>query len=422
MIVKKFEAPTETEAVLKAKEELGSNAVVLNVKTLKQRGIFRLFRSDKVEITAALEENEFMGNMNQAGKASSAPEASAGKTAQTERSKGFSALADERIDIINDSAAIEEKLDSLHDMISRQMKKGSSVHKDIENAYDEISATKEEQQPEDNKDSNGQNSNFKFLQLIYNKLIDNEVDEKYANMIIGEIGSSIKKESNISSLLSGVYQKLILKLGEPAEITVSDKPKIILFIGPTGVGKTTTIAKLASYYKLEKQCRVAFMTADTYRIAAVEQLNTYASIISCPISVIYSSDEAEDVLNDFKDYDLIFVDTAGRSHKDEDQMLELLELIKTIKGMSDKFDYECYLALSATTKYKDLINITEVYKDIPDYRIIFTKLDETCALGNILNVRLATGAQLSYTTSGQNVPNDIELINEQSIAKQLLGG
>lgn len=422
MIVKKFEAPTETEAVLKAKEELGSNAVVLNVKTLKQRGIFRLFRSDKVEITAALEENEFIGNMNQAGKVSLAPEASAGKTAQTERSKGFSALADERIDIINDSAAIEEKLDSLHDMISRQMKKGASVHKDMENAYDEISATKEEQQPEDNKDSNGQNSNFKFLQLIYNKLIDNEVDEKYANMIIGEIGSSIKKESNISSLLSAVYQKLILKLGEPAEITVSDKPKIILFIGPTGVGKTTTIAKLASYYKLEKQCRVAFMTADTYRIAAVEQLNTYASIISCPISVIYSSDEAEDVLNDFKDYDLIFVDTAGRSHKDEDQMLELIELIKMIKGMSDKFDFECYLALSATTKYKDLINITEVYKDIPDYRIIFTKLDETCALGNILNVRLATGAQLSYTTSGQNVPNDIELINEQSIAKQLLGG
>lgn len=422
MIVKKFEAPTETEAVLKAKEELGSNAVVLNVKTLKQRGIFRLFRSDKVEITAALEENEFIGNMNQAGKVSLAPEASAGKTAQTERSKGFSALADERIDIINDSAAIEEKLDSLHDMISRQMKKGASVHKDMENAYDEISATKEEQQPEDNKDSNGQNSNFKFLQLIYNKLIDNEVDEKYANMIIGEIGSSIKKESNISSLLSAVYQKLILKLGEPAEITVSDKPKIILFIGPTGVGKTTTIAKLASYYKLEKQCRVAFMTADTYRIAAVEQLNTYASIISCPISVIYSSDEAEDALNDFKDYDLIFVDTAGRSHKDEDQMLELLELIKTIKGMSDKFDFECYLALSATTKYKDLINIAEVYKDIPDYRIIFTKLDETCALGNILNVRLATGAQLSYTTSGQNVPNDIESINEQSIAKQLLGG
>lgn len=422
MIVKKFEAPTETEAVLKAKEELGSNAVVLNVKTLKQRGIFRLFRSDKVEITAALEENEFIGNMNQAGKASMAPEASTGKTAQTERGKGFSALADERIDIINDSAAIEEKLDSLHDMISRQMKKGASVHKDMENAYDEISATKEEQQPEDNKDSNGQNSNFKFLQLIYNKLIDNEVDEKYANMIIGEIGSSIKKESNISSLLSAVYQKLILKLGEPAEITLSDKPKIILFIGPTGVGKTTTIAKLASYYKLEKQCRVAFMTADTYRIAAVEQLNTYASIISCPISVIYSSDEAEDALNDFKDYDLIFVDTAGRSHKDEDQMLELLELIKTIKGMSDKFDFECYLALSATTKYKDLINIAEVYKDIPDYRIIFTKLDETCALGNILNVRLATGAQLSYTTSGQNVPNDIESINEQSIAKQLLGG
>ena len=103
-------------------------------------------------------------------------------------------------------------------------------------------------------------------------------------------------------------------------------------------------------------------------------------------------------------------------------MLELLELRNAIAGLSDKFELECYLTLSATTKYKDLINITEMYKDIPDYRIIFTKLDETCALGNILNIRLKTGAQLSYTTSGQNVPNDIELINEQSIAKQLLGG
>lgn len=420
MIVKKFEAPTETEAVLKAKEELGSNAVVLNVKTLKQRGIFRLFRSDKVEITAALEENEFIGSMNLSNRAVS--DAALEKQIKADRGNGFSAVADEKLDIINDSAVIEEKLDSLHDMISRQMKKENTSGRDIANAYEELSATKENNPSEDSRDTASKNSNFKFLQLIYNKLIDNEVDEKYANMIIGEISSSIKKESNIDSLLSGVYQKLILKLGEPAEISTSDKPTVVLFIGPTGVGKTTTIAKLASYYKLEKQCKVAFMTADTYRIAAVEQLNTYASIISCPISVVYSSDEVEEALNNFEDYDLIFVDTAGRSHKDEDQMLELLELKSMIQGLSDRFNLECYLTLSATTKYKDLIKITEVYKDIKDYKIIFTKLDETSALGNILNIRLATGAQLAYTTSGQNVPNDIELINEQSVVKQLLGG
>lgn len=422
MIVKKFEAPTETEAVLKAQEELGSNAVVLNVKTLRQRGIFRLFKKDVVEITAALEENEFIGNMN-ARKTSGNADTDAPKPAAAQQRSTFTAVADDKTEIINDSAVIEQKLDSLHNMLKQQIKRENMPRQDVTEAYEEFSAAKEASADEDDKEDKSQQSgNFKFLQLIYNKLIDNEVDEKYANMIIGEISSSIKKESNIDSLLSGVYQKLILKLGEPAVIEVGSKPKVVLFIGPTGVGKTTTIAKLASVYKLEKQCSVAFITADTYRIAAVEQLNTYASIIACPVSVIYSADEIEECLNDVAGYDIVFVDTAGRSHKDEEQMLELLELRNAIAAHSDQFDLECYLTLSATTKYKDLLSITKMYKDIPDYRIIFTKLDETCALGNILNMRLATNAPLSYTTSGQNVPNDIEVINEQAVAKQLLGG
>ena len=131
-----------------------------------------------------------------------------------------------------------------------------------------------------------ENANYKSLQLIYKKLIDNEVDSRYADEIIGEIENSLKKESNIDSILSAVYQKIILKLGKPRAITLSDKAKVVFFIGPTGVGKTTTIAKIASSFKLEHEAKVAFITADTYRIAAVEQLNTYASIIDCPVSVV----------------------------------------------------------------------------------------------------------------------------------------
>lgn len=413
MIVKKFQAPTETEAILKAKDELGSNAVVLNVKTLKQRGIFRLFRKDVVEVTAALEENEFISNMNAAKHQPASPKA--GST--------FTAVVDEKLDVMNDSAVIEEKLDSLHNMLSQQMNKGGAPSPAVARAYEEMAAAAEKEsvsQEKQTKENN--NSNFKYLQLIYNKLIDNEVNEKYANAIINEVSGSIKKEASIDSLLGCVYQKIILKLGEPVYMTKGDKPKVIMFIGPTGVGKTTTIAKLASYYKLEKQYKVAFITADTYRIAAVEQLNTYASIIECPVNVVYSVDEIAQSLKDFKDFDLIFVDTAGRSHKDKEQMLELHELRDMVAGLSDTFDLECYLTLSATTKYKDMLDITGMYADIPDYRLIFTKLDETCAYGNILNIRMATGAQLSYTTTGQNVPNDIEVINEQAIARQLLGG
>ena len=137
-----------------------------------------------------------------------------------------------------------------------------------------------------------------------------------------------------------MYQKIILKLGEPRTISLGDKPKVIFFIGPTGVGKTTTIAKIASHFKLEKYTKVAFITSDTYRIAAVEQLNTYASIIDCPVNVAYSPDEMDECLDEFKTYELILVDTAGRSHKSEEQMEELDKQIATWQSkMSDKVDY-----------------------------------------------------------------------------------
>ena len=223
------------------------------------------------------------------------------------------------------------------------------------------------------------------------------------------------------SILSAVYQKIILKLGKPRTITLSDKAKVVFFIGPTGVGKTTTIAKIASSFKLEHEAKVAFITADTYRIAAVEQLNTCASIIDCPVSVVYSVEDMDKSLTDYKDYDLILIDTAGRSHKADDQMDELKSFIEQVVQRKDEFDFESYLTLSVTTKYKDLKSIADKYDDV-DWSIIFTKLDETCSLGNILNMRMLTDRPLAYTTSGQNVPNDIEVINEQWIAKQLLGG
>ena len=248
------------------------------------------------------------------------------------------------------------------------------------------------------------------------------MDEKYANAIINDINASLKKESNIDSILAAVYQKIILKLGEPDGIETDERKKIIFFIGPTGVGKTTTIAKLASDFKLNKGKSVAMVTADTYRIAAVEQLNTYAGILDVPVSVAYSPSEICGCLNEFSGYDVIFVDTAGRSHKNEEQKDELIELIINVKNGGYDADIETFLVLSVTTKYKDLINIADTYKEIDDYRLLFTKLDETVTLGNIINLKCYTGAPLSYTTSGQNVPDDIETIDVQKLAKNLLGG
>ena len=154
------------------------------------------------------------------------------------------------------------------------------------------------------------------------------------------------------------------------------------------MGKTTTIAKIASKYKVEHDRKITFFTADTYRIAATEQLRVYANILDAPMSIIYSPEEMNEAIAGAADSDLIFVDTAGFSHRNEEQRND----------------------------------ITKSYHKISDYKLIFTKLDETSTYGNILNVKLYSGADLSYVTNGQNVPDDIEIFDTQKIVKQLLGG
>lgn len=437
MIVKKFQAPTETEAILKAKDELGSSAVVLNVKKLKQRGIFRLFKKDVTEVTAALEEKDFIqeikdkkpsfsDSLKGAGNGNSTTSQTTGSLKDKTSGNSIDIVADEKINISgNETAAIEQKLESLQNLLRSQTNRdyeNNIARKEMAVKHEQRNAFESAMPKSNDILKERESKNHKFLSLIHKKLIDNEVSPEYADEIIADIEKSLKKESNIDSILSAVYQKIILKLGEPDLIETGNKTNVVFFIGPTGVGKTTTIAKVASKFKLEKQAKVAFITSDTYRIAAIEQLNTYASIIDCPVSVVYSADEITKALDEYKGYDLILVDTAGRSHKATEQMEELTDLLNTVKENNSDFNIKIYLTLSITTKYRDLENITKTYSDIDGWSVIFTKLDETCTLGNILNIRLLTDAKLSYTTSGQNVPNDIEAINKQAVTKQLLGG
>ena len=213
---------------------------------------------------------------------------------------------------------------------------------------------------------------------------------------------------------------MILKFGKPVGITPSEKGvKVVFFVGPTGVGKTTTIAKIASRFQVDEKKKVALLTADTYRIAAAEQLRTYANILEVPFRIVYTIEEIEQALSDFKDYDYILVDTAGHSYQNKAQKEAMT---KFIHSMDDKVEKEVFLVLSATTKYRDLISIADAYKEMADYKLIFTKLDETTTLGNLLNLKLYTGASLSYVTHGQNVPDDIEDFNPQKTVKRLLGG
>ena len=392
MIIKKFTASTEAEAILLAKKELGMDAIVMNIKKNLPRGIYKLFRKPSVEITAAVDEN---------GKQQKA------KEEPVKRNPNIIYEDEVPTSLGGGSTAIEQRLDKLQDILENQITIRT-------NKLESDGGEEKEAVAEEDTDSN-----LACLQLIYNQMIANEVDETYANQMIGEIEHSLKKNTGMNNILTSMYQKIVLKLGQIHAIEAGKtQPKYIFFIGPTGVGKTTTIAKIASMLKMNKKKKIALMTADTYRIAAVEQLTTYANILDIPLHVVYSPEEVKEAKETLNDYDSVLVDTAGRSYKTREQRDDLERLLNS----GPEKEREVFLVLSATTKYYDLLKITDSYLQIVDYALIFTKLDETNCIGNLLNIRMKTGAPLSYATFGQNVPDDISAIDPQNIAKQLLGG
>ena len=417
MVIKKFIAATEQEAVDMAKEELGSDVTIMNVKDNSPRGLFRLFKKKTVEVTAAVDDlkkeelKETAPDFSKLQQASQEKQYSAPDSINSVRKQQKEELLKSNNVIIDDISAdsseeknisendIEEKLNTLQDLLEKQ-----------------IQVSKEEKKEEKEETLN---KNQAYIEIISKQLIENEVEPAYVEQIMDDIKGTIAANSTLDTILASVYQKIVLKIGQPHLIDLkTTRTKYIFFIGPTGVGKTTTIAKIASIMKLTRKSKVALITSDTYRIAAVDQLKTYANILGIPLKVVYAADEMEPLKEELREYDLVLVDTAGRSHNNEEQCKDIDNLLKTVP----EEDREIFLVLSATTKYKDLVKISNIYSELVKYNLIFTKLDETDTIGNIFNIRILTGAPLSYATWGQNVPGDIGKIDAQKIAKQLLGG
>ena len=194
----------------------------------------------------------------------------------------------------------------------------------------------------------------------------------------------------------------------------SDKPKIVALIGPTGVGKTTTLAKIAAKFVLEEGAKVALITADTYRISAVEQLKTYSDILGLPLEIVYNPQALQEAIEKHQDKQLILLDTAGRSQYNAYQMKELSELLNI------DADIEKHLVMSATTKTSDGLELLDNFSLCKPDRVIFTKVDETKTHGIILNILHRRKAALSYLTNGQSVPDDIEPASIEKLAELLL--
>lgn len=407
MIIKKFQGKTEEEAMELAKKELGNSVVLMNVKQVKKKGLFSILKPQMIEVTVALEEEPVDQTANLRSAVAAVSEIARNQMSETKSEKKEPAVKPEpkkpekapevKAPEKKDDSVIEEKLNTMiQSMLEKQI------------------VQKEE------TETSEKNENIEFFKLLYNVMMENELNEKYANQLIDDLDRTMKPNMPIDFILSNVYQKMVLKFGKSCTITPAQNgPKVIYFIGPTGVGKTTTIAKLASKLSVEQKKKIALLTADTYRIAAAEQLRTYASILEVPFRVIYTAPEIQSAILDFKDYDYILIDTAGHSQNNVELRENMKEMIHALDVGTEK---EVYLVVSATTKYRDLISIADSYKEITDYNLIFTKLDETTTLGNLLNLKLYTGASMSYVTCGQNVPDDIADFNAQETVKLLLGG
>lgn len=411
MIIKKYKAPTEKEAILLAKDDLGPDAIVMNVKTIKPGGMLRLFKKPRVELTAAIDDN-------MAGKSSDvANSAKLSDIPSKDTGYQFGRAFESGRDDYSDEAqnAIEEKINSIAKLLEQQM---SASRNESAAGMEPAVESGNIQKESENESKKSSCTRSKVVDLIYNKLVENEVSENYADIIVGELSDQNDKLP-IDNILASAYQKIVLKLGQVETLSAGEnKPKIVFFVGNTGVGKTTTMAKLASKCKLEDKLKIAMFSVDTYRIAAIEQLKTYANILNAPTEVVYTPEDMQNYVEKYKDYDLILVDTAGRSHRNEEQKNDLQAIIDSVQD----YDKEIYLVVSVTVKYGDLLNIAKAYDKMFDYRLIFTKLDETGGLGSILNLKLDIGKSLSYVTWGQNVPDDIGVLNPQIIAKKLLGG
>jgi len=264
------------------------------------------------------------------------------------------------------------------------------------------------------------NNNPSIGKSLHARLLSQELDEKHIQRIVKATLRQLSTDGGkgTEQLNNAVYANLLkpLKKGSPISFnaTRAKKPKIYAFIGPTGVGKTTTIAKLAAHFAVTEQKKVALVTIDTYRIAAAEQLKTIAEILDVPVHVVYSYNQLSDCLLKLAASDIVFIDTAGRSHKNSRQLEELKNYL-ALAAPDDTF-----LVLSAAGKYRDLLEIIDVYGDLGVSRLIFTKLDETSYYGALYNIACACSYPLAYFTNGQNIPEDIEAADPVKIVQMLM--
>ena len=242
------------------------------------------------------------------------------------------------------------------------------------------------------------------------------LNQNHIRKFMSENRDTAPKKHNKSRLLQDSLLKVLTKIKISTDINGATGKRIYTFIGPTGVGKTTTLAKLAARNAIQNGMKSALITLDTYRIAAAAQLEAYARIMGLPVEIAVSVKDLQKAIRKYSDCDRIFIDTAGRSPNGDQGINDLLNIFK------DNDSVHGFLVMSATTQYKNMISSSDRFENLPFNSYIFTKLDETEDLSPMINFLILKGKPVSYFTTGQQVPEDIEIASKKKLASFLLSG
>jgi flagellar biosynthesis protein FlhF len=417
MRIKKFVAPTLKEATEEMKRDLGPEAIILNTRNVAKGGVLNFLGKETIEITAAVDD---AGRLDRAKAHTTNLQKNAVKSSYNNH-RAWNA-GDEHSgtleSIRNVAAHFEQKYQqegpqpavSSHVIQMGEFSQLKSEVEDIKSALRQIAEHMKYSRMPSLPDS---------LTEAYIHLISQEVDEEVAADLVQSVYSKLTEEQLYKREVTDKYLlaslAALFKTSEAAR-TKKKRTRVIALVGPTGVGKTTTIAKLAAINKLMNHLDVALISADTYRIGAIEQLRTFAAIADIPIEVAYKPGEMGSALKKFSEKDIIFVDTVGRSQKAAKELAELRKFVDAAEPD------EVHLVLNASTNAKTQHDIIDRYVSIKPNRILFSKLDEAAMLGPILNVMRKHQLPISYVTTGQVVPDDIVKPTSAQLASMLYRG
>ena len=413
MRIKKFVAHSLKEATEEMKKELGPDAIVVSSRKIARGGPFNFLGRDAFEVTGAMDDT---------------PPPAPNTYRRRQGAGGFERQLEQSRAAAEEDTALEglrriaeqfgdRQADDVRAATSGRRRADASgmfeLRSDMEDVKGTLKAIVEQLKyahmppmPD-------------MLQKAYSRLIQHDVDEHLAADIIQEVYA----RSNQDQITNKTYLEKQLLAAIAGIIPTAEaekgrrkRTKVIALVGPTGVGKTTTIAKLAAINKLLSGLDVGLISADTYRIGAIEQLRTFAGIADIQMDVVYKPSEMGTVLKKFRGKDLVFLDTVGRSQRSKK---ELYDLAKFVFAADPD---ETHLVLNASTNVKTCEEIIDQFKVVKPNRLIFSKLDEAATYGPMLSIIHRHSLPLSYVTTGQAVPDDIRQVQASQLAAMVYSG